>query len=95
VGFNTDWLGIQRPVEQRLRTQGWRRGAGGCALVVGAGGTARAAAYAMRDSGLDLLVWNRSPEKVFFLSCPALALSLLSFLLFSTDPSCHPSILLP
>ena len=33
----------------------------GCGLVVGAGGTARAAAYAIKDMGLSLLVYNRSP----------------------------------
>ena len=36
VGYNTDWLGIRRPVEAKLRKRGgaW---AGGMGLVIGAG----------------------------------------------------------
>jgi shikimate dehydrogenase len=33
------------------------------ALVLGAGGSARAAAYALRQSGAAVAVWNRSPER--------------------------------
>jgi shikimate dehydrogenase len=32
-------------------------------LVLGAGGSARAAAYALRQSGAAVAVWNRSPER--------------------------------
>lgn len=62
VGYNTDWIGIQRPVLSKLRASGveWT---GGMGLVVGAGGTARAACYAVKSLGLKLLVTNRSPEK--------------------------------
>jgi len=62
VGFNTDWLGIKRPVlaKLRARAQPW---AGGVGLVVGAGGTARAACYAVQSLGLKLYVTNRSPDK--------------------------------
>jgi pentafunctional AROM polypeptide len=63
VGYNTDWIGIQRPILAKLRAGGepWA----GCAagLVVGAGGTARAACHAVRSLGLKLYVTNRSPEK--------------------------------
>jgi hypothetical protein len=66
VGDNTDWLGILRPVKaalqrRRLHQEGPDvQDKTGIALVVGAGGTARAAAFAARELGLGLLVWNRS-----------------------------------
>jgi pentafunctional AROM polypeptide len=74
VGMNTDWLGMKRPLLRQLRSRGvqWsnedtntnsgdnKRSIG---LVVGAGGTARAACYAIKDLGLDLIVYNRTPEK--------------------------------
>lgn len=37
--------------------------AGASALVLGAGGSARAAVWALLDSGADVRVWNRSPER--------------------------------
>jgi pentafunctional AROM polypeptide len=72
VGYNTDWLGIKRPVLRQLRARGvpWANtaplGEGGkraVGVVVGAGGTAKAACYAVRDLGLDVVVCNRSPDK--------------------------------
>jgi len=85
VGYNTDWLGIKRPVLKHLIKLGkattsstataslslsssrQQEGVNGSkakiGLVVGAGGTARAACYAVKDLGLDLVVTNRSPEK--------------------------------
>jgi shikimate dehydrogenase len=33
------------------------------ALVLGAGGTGRAAVWALREAGADVAVWNRSPER--------------------------------
>jgi shikimate dehydrogenase len=33
------------------------------ALVLGAGGSARAAAYALKTAGADVAVWNRTPER--------------------------------
>ena len=61
IGQNTDWIGINRPLRQRLHKRGWD--GKGVGLVVGAGGTARAACYAVKDLGLNLVVTNRSPEK--------------------------------
>jgi len=70
VGYNTDWLGIKRPLVRQLQKKGgdWNSRMDGkhsshFGLVVGAGGTARAACYAVKDLGLELLVMNRSPEK--------------------------------
>jgi shikimate dehydrogenase len=37
--------------------------AGATALVLGAGGSARAAVWALLDGGADVRVWNRSPER--------------------------------
>ena len=66
VGDNTDWMGIYNPLHRRLGSggrmavadaRGERRGA---ALILGAGGTARAAAYAATKLGLDRIYWNRT-----------------------------------
>ena len=54
--------GMQRPILRQLQLKGGLK-AGGVGLVVGAGGTARAACYAVRDMGLRLVVVNRSVEK--------------------------------
>jgi shikimate dehydrogenase len=37
--------------------------AGRSALVLGAGGSARAAAWALRGAGAEVAVWNRAPER--------------------------------
>jgi shikimate dehydrogenase len=36
---------------------------GASALVLGAGGSARAAIWALRDAGAEVAVWNRTPER--------------------------------
>lgn len=36
---------------------------GSVALVLGAGGSARAVAWALREAGADVHVWNRTPER--------------------------------
>ncbi|CAN0338614.1 unnamed protein product [Hapterophycus canaliculatus] len=62
-GDNTDWLGILRPVKARLEASGWEEGRGGVALVVGAGGAAMGALFAMQRLGLEVVVYNRTPSK--------------------------------
>lgn len=71
VGYNTDWLGIMVPVRRKLEllwgagadgTDNWRT-TGAAGLVVGAGGTAKAACYAVQQLGLRLLVTNRDEAK--------------------------------
>ncbi|CAN0063793.1 unnamed protein product [Ectocarpus sp. 8 AP-2014] len=63
-GDNTDWLGILRPVKARLEaSSGWEQGRGGVALVVGAGGAAMGALFAMQRLGLEVVVYNRTPSK--------------------------------
>lgn len=63
IGDNTDWLGILRPVKARLEVSGWAEGSGGVALVVGAGGAAMGALFAMQQLGLNVVVYNRTPLK--------------------------------
>ena len=62
--YNTDWLGMKRPILRQLMRKGdnWRE-PGSFGVVAGAGGTARAACCAMKDLGLDIFVYNRSPDK--------------------------------
>jgi 3-dehydroquinate dehydratase / shikimate dehydrogenase len=56
-GFNTDVAGIVVPLEQRMRLAGAR------ALIVGAGGAARAAAFGLKARGAEVLITNRTAEK--------------------------------
>jgi pentafunctional AROM polypeptide len=71
-GDNTDWLGIYWPVSQRLSVRrssmitaaGYTSGSnGGAVLILGAGGTAMAAAYAAERLGLVPLFHNRTHSK--------------------------------
>jgi shikimate dehydrogenase len=54
---NTDWIGVRRTLEPAGPWHGRR------AVVVGAGGAARAAVYALLDLGLDVAVVNRTRER--------------------------------
>jgi pentafunctional AROM polypeptide len=66
VGDNTDWLGIRRVI-----TASWNPSVVEVsALVVGAGGTARAACYALNhlDYPVKLLIWNRNHDKAIALA---------------------------
>ena len=61
VGDNTDWRGIYSPLDHRLGSAAAVDGEkSGVALILGAGGTARAAAYAAKKLGLDIIYWNRT-----------------------------------
>src|SRR2546429_7965123 len=55
-GGNTDYLGLPRALEKKLRIQGSR------ILVFGAGGAARAAGFALARSGASVAIFAR-PEK--------------------------------
>ncbi len=57
VGSNTDWVGVARALEREAEL------AGKTAVVLGAGGTARAALYALRQRGARAIVLNRTPGK--------------------------------
>lgn len=55
-GFNTDVAGIVGPLEKRMSLRGAK------ALVLGAGGAARAAVFGLRDKGADVFIYNRTAE---------------------------------
>jgi shikimate dehydrogenase len=57
VGGNTDYLGYLAHADDRA--PGWDR-AGGLAVVLGAGGAARAVVYGLRERGLDIALINRT-----------------------------------
>jgi 3-dehydroquinate dehydratase/shikimate dehydrogenase len=66
-GFNTDVAGVVRPLERRLKLQGAR------IAVLGAGGAARAAVFALVDQGADVFVVNRSHDSAVKLARQAKA----------------------
>jgi 3-dehydroquinate dehydratase/shikimate dehydrogenase len=53
-GYNTDVAGVVRPLEQRLHLAGAR------VLVVGAGGSARAAVFGLKERGAEVFIMNRT-----------------------------------
>lgn len=62
VAHNTDYRGVFDPVERALREQG-EVGLPPRALVLGAGGAARAGACALKNLGLDVRIWSRSRDR--------------------------------
>jgi shikimate dehydrogenase len=48
IGYNTDWLGVRKPLVHLK---------GAKAVLLGAGGVAAAAAYALVDLDMDLTIW--------------------------------------
>ncbi|MFO0690511.1 MAG: shikimate dehydrogenase [Myxococcota bacterium] len=57
IGTNTDWIGALTALERAVPVRGQR------AVVLGAGGTARAVVYALRQRGCEVFVLNRTPER--------------------------------
>jgi 3-dehydroquinate dehydratase / shikimate dehydrogenase len=53
-GFNTDVAGVVRPLEMRMRL------AGSKILVLGAGGSARAAVFGLKERGAEVYILNRT-----------------------------------
>ena len=62
VGSNTDWLGAVRALEREIVLSGRR------AVVLGAGGTARAVVYGLRQRGARVTVLNRSEDRAHALA---------------------------
>ena len=56
-GFNTDVVGVLRPLEQRMTLEKAR------ILVLGAGGAARAAVFGLKERGAEVWILNRSAAK--------------------------------
>ena len=76
VGSNTDWLGAVRALEREISLAGVH------AVVLGAGGTARAVAFGLLERGARVTVLNRTEKKARELAdsigaCDAGPLSLL------------------
>src|SRR6266568_4630520 len=57
IGYNTDWLGILLPLEKLTSLQNKT------VALIGAGGAARAAAFAVTSKGAKLTIYNRTVEK--------------------------------
>jgi shikimate dehydrogenase len=55
LGDNTDAGGLVDALDADL--------SGASTLVLGAGGTARAAVWALREAGAEVAIWNRTPER--------------------------------
>ena len=53
IGYNTDWLGVRKPLVSMK---------GAKAVLLGAGGVAAGAAYALKDLDMDVTILNRTPE---------------------------------
>lgn len=57
LGYNTDYIGVLRALEPRLRLRG------SCAVILGAGGAARAAAFALTRAGAAAFICARRPAR--------------------------------
>lgn len=53
-GYNTDWIGVRKPLVDKK---------GSRAVLLGAGGAAAGAAYALVDLEMDVTILNRTPAK--------------------------------
>lgn len=62
AGSNTDWIGAVRALERETPLEKRR------AVVLGAGGTARALVYGLRERGARVVVLNRSVERAHALA---------------------------
>jgi shikimate dehydrogenase len=56
-GSNTDWVGANRALEEKMELKGSR------VLLVGAGGAARAIGFGLLEAGAEVLLTNRTREK--------------------------------
>lgn len=58
-GYNTDWIGVRKPLVDLK---------GAKAVLLGAGGAAAGAAYALTDLDMDTTILNRTPAKAHVLA---------------------------
>jgi len=54
TGYNTDWIGVRKPLVELK---------GAKAVLLGAGGAAAGAAFALTDLDMDVTILNRTPAK--------------------------------
>jgi len=59
IGYNTDWLGVRKPLVHLK---------GAKAVLLGAGGVAAAAAFALVDLEMDVTILNRTPANAKILA---------------------------
>jgi 3-dehydroquinate dehydratase/shikimate dehydrogenase len=87
-GYNTDYVGVLRSLERRMRLAGSR------VLLFGAGGAARAAAFALAQSGSIVCICARRPERARALARAVggqvLALADLQHEFFDAIVNCTP-----
>jgi shikimate dehydrogenase len=57
TGYNTDWIGAVRALQEKVNIAGKR------SIVVGAGGAARAIVYGLTREGSQVTVYNRTASK--------------------------------
>ena len=57
VGYNTDWRGALEALEEKVDLKGRK------VLLLGAGGTARAIGFGLKEKGSQVIISNRSPDK--------------------------------
>jgi shikimate dehydrogenase/3-dehydroquinate dehydratase type I len=73
TGYNTDWLGLILTLKEAMKVKGKTF------VIIGSGGTARAAAYGIMKEGGFPVIANRTPEKGKILSgklnCPFYSLA--------------------
>ena len=62
IGFNTDWLGAVTPLEKLTSLFGKK------AVVLGAGGAARAVVFGLLKKGADVKIFNRTKAKAIKLA---------------------------
>ncbi len=72
-GANTDWLGANRALSEKISLKG------ASVLLLGAGGSAKAIGFGLLEAGASLTIASRSPEKgralAGLLGCPWLPLA--------------------
>lgn len=56
-GLNTDWLGATRALAQVMEVSGRR------VLLLGAGGSARAIGFGLKEAGAEVILASRTPER--------------------------------
>lgn len=56
-GYNTDWLGAVRPLQEQIQLKGSR------AVILGAGGSARAIGFGLLEAGAEILLCSRTASR--------------------------------
>lgn len=56
-GYNTDWVGANRALQEKIELKGSR------VLLLGAGGSARAIGYGLLEAGANIVLSNRSVSR--------------------------------